>query len=80
MLKLKNYFFHLVAGTLMVLFGAGIFQAILLEMLKEYDSASKLAYICGLIACAGIILYGVYELMQAFNYERRILKSLEPHP
>lgn len=78
MLKLKNYFFHLVAGTLMVLFGAGIFQAILLEMLKEYDSASKLAYICGLIACAGIILYGVYELMQAFNYERRILKSLEP--
>ena len=37
MLKLKNYFFHLVAGTLMVLFGAGIFQAILLEMLKEYD-------------------------------------------
>ena len=48
MLKLKNYFFHLVAGTLMVLFGAGIFQAILLEMLKEYDSASKLAYICGL--------------------------------
>ena len=78
MLKLKNYFFHLIAGTLMVLFGAGIFQAILLEMLKEYDSASKLAYICGLIACAGIILYGVYELMQAFNYERRILKSLEP--
>ena len=50
MLKLKNYFFHLVAGTLMVLFGAGIFQAILLEMLKEYDSASKLAYICGLIS------------------------------
>ena len=47
-------------------------------MLKEYDSASKIAYVCGLIACAGIILYGVYELMQAFNYERRILKSLEP--
>ena len=78
LLKLKNYFFHLVAGTLMILFGAGIFQAILLEMLKEYDAASKVAYICGLIACAGIILYGVYELMQAFNYERRILKSLEP--
>ena len=78
LLKLKSYFTHLVAGTLAVLFGAGIFQAILLEMLKEYDAASKAAYICGLIASGTIVLYGVYELFKAFNYERRILKTLEP--
>lgn len=78
LLKLKSYFIHLAAGTLAVLFGGGIFQAILLEMLKEYDAGSKAAYICGLLASGAIVLYGVYELFQAFNYERRILKNLEP--
>ncbi len=78
LLKLKSYFIHLVAGTLAVLFGAGIFQAILTEMLKEYDAGSKAAYICGLLASGAIVLYGVYELFRAFNYERRILKNLEP--
>lgn len=78
LLKLKSYFIHLVAGTLAVLFGAGIFQAILVEMFKEYDAGSKAAYICGLIASGAIVLYGVYEVFRAFNYERRILKNLEP--
>lgn len=78
LLKLKSYFIHLVAGTLAVLFGAGIFQAILVEMFKEYDAGSKAAYICGLIASGVIVLYGVYEVFRAFNYERRILKNLEP--
>ena len=69
---------HLIAGTFIVLFGVGILQAILLEMFNEYDAGSKAAYICGLAACAAFILYGVYELMRAFNYERRIFKTLEP--
>lgn len=56
LLKLKSYFIHLVAGTLAVLFGAGIFQAILVEMLKEYDAGSKAAYICGLLASGAIVL------------------------
>lgn len=78
LLKLKSYFTHLVAGTLAVLFGAGILQAILLEILKEYDADSKAAYICGAAACVAIVLCGVYELTRAFNYEKRILKTLEP--
>ena len=28
LLKLKNYFFHLITGTVTVLFGVGILQAI----------------------------------------------------
>lgn len=78
LLKLKNYFFHIVIGTLAILLGIGIFQAILMELLKEFDSQSKIAYICGMIACAGIIFYGIYQIRQAFDYEKRILKSLEP--
>lgn len=78
LLKLKNYFFHLITGTVTTLFGIGILQAILLEMLKEYDSNSRVAYICGIIACVGIALCGVYGIFQAFGYEKRILKSLEP--
>lgn len=78
LLKLKSYFLHLIAGTFIALFGVGILQAILLEMFNEYDAGSKAAYICGLAACAAFILYGVYELMRAFNYERRIFKTLEP--
>lgn len=49
-----------------------------MEMFKEYDAGSKAAYICGLIASGAIVLYGVYEVFRAFNYERRILKNLEP--
>jgi hypothetical protein len=78
LLKLKNYFFHLIVGTLMVLFGAGVLQAILLEMFGAYDAGSKAAYICGLIASLLIIAYGIYQFWQAFNYEHRILKFLEP--
>lgn len=78
LLKLKNYFFHLITGTVTVLFGVGILQAIVLEMLKEYDRNSRVAYICGIIACAAIALCGIYGIFQAFGYERRILKTLEP--
>lgn len=78
LLKLKNYFFHMIIGVAALLLGIGILQSIALEVLKEYDPASIIAYICGAVACAGIILYGLYEIIRAFNYEKRILKLLEP--
>lgn len=77
LLKLKNYFIHLILGTIAILFGTGILQAISLEMIKEYNAGSKTAYICGIGACIMIILYGVYEIFKAFHYEKPILKSLK---
>ena len=78
LLKLKNYFSHLVLGTFVLLTGTGIIQSIVLEMIQEYDPASKTAYICGLIACGVIALYGIYEILRAFYFEKHIFKNLEP--
>ena len=76
LLKLKNYFSHLVLGTFVLLTGTGIIQSIVLEMIQEYDPASKTAYICGLIACGVIAFYGIYEILRAFYFEKHIFKNL----
>lgn len=77
-MKLKHYLWHLIGGTIAILLGVGIGQAILLEVLREYAHASRIAYICGGIASVCIIIYGIYEIYKAFHYEKQILKALEP--
>lgn len=77
LLKLKYYLWNMIIGVAALMLGIGILQSIALEVLKEYDPASIVAYICGAAACGGIILYGLYEVFRAFHYEKRILKAFE---
>lgn len=76
LLKLKYYFMHLILGTGPILFGGGILQAIIVEMINEYDRGSRVAYVCGIVACGALILYGAFQIFQAFHYEKHILKPL----
>lgn len=75
-LKLKSYFRNLIIGVVACLTAAGILQAIILEVFKEYDPASFIAYACGGIVCSGILFYGFYEVIRAFTFEKRIFKDL----
>ena len=77
LLKLKYYFLNMILGVSAILLSVGIGQAIVLEVFKEYDPASIVAYICGGISCAGILLYGLYSIMRAFRFEKKILKALD---
>ncbi|MBQ2288573.1 MAG: hypothetical protein II251_07705 [Lachnospiraceae bacterium] len=77
LLKLKYYFWNMVIGVSALLLSAGIGQSIVLEVFKEYDPASLIAYICGGIACGCIFLYGFYGVARAFRFEKKILKSLD---
>ena len=75
-LKLKSYFRNLIIGVIACLTAGGILQAIVIEMFKAYNPTSFIAYICGGISCCGILLYGIYEIVRAFTFERRLFKNL----
>ena len=76
-LKLKSYLWNMIIGVTAIMLASGILQAIALEVLKEFDPASIVAYICGAAACGCIILYGLYEMIKAFTFERRLFKGFE---
>lgn len=76
LLRLKSYFRNLIISVVAFLLGAGILQAIVLEVFNEYDPSAFIAYICGGIACAGILLYSFYEMYQAFSFEKRLFKHM----
>ena len=75
-LKLKCYFRNLIIGIIACLTAVGILQAIILEVLKEYDPSSFIAYTCGGIVCSGILFYGLYEVIRAFSFEKNLFKNL----
>ena len=76
-LKLKSYLWNMIIGVTAILLAAGILQSIALEILKEFDPASIIAYICGCAACGCIILYGLYEMIKAFTFEKRLFKGFD---
>ena len=77
LLKLKYFVFNMVIGVFSILLGIGIGQAIILEVFKEYDPSSIVAYICGGFACGCIMLYGLYCSASAFRFEKKILKHMD---
>lgn len=76
LVKLRNYVIHLIIGTALLLFGAGVLYAVLSEMIQIYDPASVYAYIFGIIACVLILLMGLFFLVKAFGFENLIFKKV----
>lgn len=74
LLRLKSYFKNLIIGVVALLLGASILQSIVLEVFNEYNPSSFIAYICGGIACCGILMYSLYEIVRAFSFEKRLFK------
>ena len=66
LLKLKNYFVHLITGTVTVLFGVGILQAIVLEMLVYSDEG----FIKLLPAVPGDLSKGNLEGMWLYTFAK----------
>ncbi len=76
MLKLKNYIYHLILGTFLVLFSLSIIQSIVSEMLSEYKVSSRIAYIAGIAACLAILGFAVFTIYRSFRFDKLLLKNL----
>ena len=76
LVKLRSYLVHLVIGAAIIIFGASVLYSILAEMLQMYDPGSKYAYICGIAACALILVIGLLFLVKAFSFSRQTFKNL----
>ncbi len=76
LVKLRSYVVHLVLGAAVLIFGGSVLYSILSEMIQIYDSASKYAYICGIVACALILLIGLFFIVKAFGFENQVFKRI----
>ena len=76
LVKLRSYIVHLVIGTAVLIFGGSVLYSILSEMIQVYDSASKYAYIFGIIACVLILLIGLFFMVKAFGFENQVFKKV----
>ena len=74
-LKLKNYFWNLTISVILILAGIGILQSVMIGFLKEYNPESMIVYICGGITSGCILLFGLFGMIRAFTFEKRIFKS-----
>lgn len=74
--KLRSYLVHLVIGAAVLILGGSVLYSILSEMLQVYDPGSKYAYIFGIIACALILLIGLFFIVKAFGFENQVFKHV----
>lgn len=77
MMKLRSYFIHIVIGVVSVVVGISILYAIVFEMLNAYQPGARLAYICGILSCAGIICYGGRQSYKALYFEKRLFRNMD---
>ena len=75
-IRMRCYLERIICGTALVLTGAGILYSIVYEMATLYDEAALLAYICGIVACAVMVILGVFMLYGASRMNRRIFRCL----
>lgn len=74
--KLRSYLVHLIIGAAVLILGGSVLYSILSEMIQVYDPGSKYAYIFGIIACALILLIGLFFIIKAFGFENQVFKHV----
>lgn len=74
--KLRSYLVHLIIGAAVLILGGSVLYSILSEMIQVYDPGSKYAYIFGIIACALILLIGLFFIVKAFGFENQVFKHV----
>ena len=76
MMKLRSYFYHMVLGVIAVAAGINIVYSIIFEMFNTYQPEAKIAYLCGILACAGIVCYGAAQIYKALFFEKKVFRHL----
>lgn len=76
LIQMRCYLERVICGTALAVIGGGILYSILYEMGTSYEAQSLWAYVFGLIACAVMIVLGIFMLFGASRTNRRVFKNL----
>lgn len=71
-MKLKCFILRLMMGSAVLLTAVSIILAIVREMMENYDTASRIAYVLGLVISVLIACLGLMMIYQAFHFERSV--------